>query len=323
MPGLQDNNNRENETGRHLRLSMSCTNVSEACSVMKSEAAGAQGAACMMLINCCVQRRCSGFIEQKRNIPGIFLRNIPEYSGIFTLKFPEYSSVTKNLLSLKRTRALRPFINKMERTVLVSPVYSSNLVRVQKTTAGNLASAAIRDAREGRPSTRAEFLNAEANPSSRHECERQASVIKFFFDYDDGDTYHQRPADEELDVLQRELSSEVECVLKEGAGVNREETPYDIHVAFRHGYSTAKSTGETRYKLSLRFFVSGLRTDMYSIRSAVRLAALKKHGDLKRARFDLSVYSKNRRMCMILGIKDKTDLRMLMPVAPGRERPLG
>ena len=218
-------------------------------------------------------------------------------------------------MSLERTRALRPFINKMERTVLVSPVYSSNLVRVQKTTAGSLASVAIRDAREGRPSTRAEFLNAEANPSSRHECERQASVIKFFFDYDDGETYHQRPADEELDVLQHELSSEVECILKEGAGVNREETPYDIHVACRHGYITAKSTGETHYKLSLRFFVSGLRTDMYSIRSAVRLAALKKHGDPKRARFDLSVYSKNRRMCMILGIKDKTDLRMLTPIA--------
>lgn len=198
-------------------------------------------------------------------------------------------------------------------TAWVAPQYNVRLDRVKQTTTKELVDAAVRDKNAGRSNLRAEYVTAEPNVLSRHQCEREASIIKFFFDHDK--VVPEEPSQEYLARVKRELVEHVHGILKEGAGVS-EEQPYTIHCANRHG----PKEGGQGFKISYRFFVSGLRTDMFSIKSAIRIYAKKRYGTPKTADFDTVIYGQNRRMCMILGVKSNTDKRILQPeVEQGRE----
>lgn len=199
-----------------------------------------------------------------------------------------------------------------------APQYHQRLDRVRQTTTSALASDALRDYHTGRRNTRTEFINAVGNPLSRHPCEQQTSIIKFFFDYDKVVTRphtHVFPSPEDEQELQRCLAQtqeEAKSVMEDGAGA----TPgtYRVYVASRHGFlpeDTDESTTVRRLKISFRLFVEGYRTTPYGIKNAIKLAQTK-NGN-RTTCFDTSVYSRNRRLCMILAQKNLQDNRLLIP----------
>lgn len=192
----------------------------------------------------------------------------------------------------------------MPGTALVSPYFACGLDRVKETPCMELAATALREFTQRRLNIKAEFINAQSNLQSRHACERMRSTVKFFFDYDKTELTEREPAAHELDDIKREVEDEVASIMLHGVGVE-DTAAYTIHTAQRHGY-----VAPGKFKTSFRVFVTGFKTDPYSIKAAIQIAA-RKTG--KRIIFDMSVYSKNRRLCMVLGCKSKEDTRILTP----------
>ena len=190
-----------------------------------------------------------------------------------------------------------------------APRCSTSLDRVRRGTTHGLVKDALKDRECGKLNTRAEFLNAEAQRVSRHACEHHASVLKFFFDYDElfvtsiNET-GTRPSEDDLERKRVHIEDRVRSIITEGAGVG--PSTYKVHMAQRHGYIQGG-----RFKISFRAFVSGIKTDMYSIKNAIKRVPVLPNTGLA---FDTSVYSKNRRLCMILGCKSQEDTRILMPL---------
>jgi len=188
------------------------------------------------------------------------------------------------------------------------PHYATGFDRVRGEKVRDIAEALLKDARDGRLFYRAEMLVAEGKPHSRHVFERRETPCKFFFDYEDTETARD-------EVAQREKGAMVEVCIKKimevGAGVG--EAEYTVCMATRSG-----EVGDGKYKTSFRGYVQGLVTDLYSVKNAVQRARDAEGEQGKSwdtlAQFDTSVYSKTRRMCMILGVKNKTDSRQLVPL---------
>lgn len=184
----------------------------------------------------------------------------------------------------------------MDHTIFVAQSYTVNLSRVISTTPHQLLRDAISDNIKGRRNLRAEFVNAKPDPMHKTACERHDSYCKFYFDYDqtvDSSTVV------DLHMKKEELKEEVKSIMDTSVGV--EPGSYSIHTAQRHG-----NIPGNKFKVSFRFFVSGYRTTPYNIKNAILNRRLPNS-------FDLSVYSRNRRLCMILGTKNKDDYRQLLP----------
>lgn len=187
----------------------------------------------------------------------------------------------------------------MERTIYVAQSYTVRLDRVRSTTPNALIRDTIADHANRRANLRAEFVNAKPEPMSRIPCERHEDYCKFFFDYDQTVEDTTSVDENTLNLKKEDLYQEVMSILETSVGA----TPgsYTVHTAQRHGPLPGN-----KYKTSFRFFVSGYRTTPYSIKNAIINRRLPNS-------FDLSVYSRNRRLCMIMGTKTKNDPRQLLP----------
>lgn len=112
------------------------------------------------------------------------------------------------------------------------------------------------------------------------------------------------PTPAELVELEEELRRQVMSIMEKSVGVD--PGTYEVYVAQRHGFIPTGIAGHiSRFKISFRLFVSGYKTTLYSIKNAIINNGC--------TSFDLSVYSRNRRICMILGSKNKGDTRLLIP----------
>ena len=185
----------------------------------------------------------------------------------------------------------------MNRKIYVAQSYNVSLDRIRPSTPELLLRSAIKDYSQGKSNLRAEFINAKATPISRCDCETEETTCKFFFDYDK--TYEgDRVDDQTLEQDKADLVDVIKDIMEVRVGAERDS--FTIHSAQRHG-----QLADNRFKTSFRFFVSGYRTTPYSIKNALINGGI--------TSFDLSVYSRNRRLCMVLGNKTKTDQRKLMP----------
>ena len=186
----------------------------------------------------------------------------------------------------------------MDRKIYAAQSYSVSLQRVRPTTPELLLRDAIKDYTQNKDNLRTEFINARATPLSRNACETEETICKFFFDYDKTEQ-GERLSDDALEDVRVNLLNTIRNIMEVHVGA--EADSYTIHTAQRHG-----QLADNRFKTSFRFFVSGYRTTPYSIKNALVNAGVNK--------FDLSVYSRNRRMCMILGNKTQADTRRLLPM---------
>lgn len=188
-------------------------------------------------------------------------------------------------------------------TLFVAPRYSVNLDRVRQTTASQLLRDALEDHAVNRHNLRAEFINAQAKTESRHACERVTTTTKFFFDHDGILEPGRDPEESKLEHMNAILEETLRVL--QAAGIP-DPPIQNVHIAQRHGHLS-----DGRFKISFRVYVTGYRTDLYSIKTAVQVAARRSN---RPTLFDTSVYSRNRRLCMILGVKTNEDTRKLMPV---------
>lgn len=154
-------------------------------------------------------------------------------------------------------------------------------------------------------STFAEMLSGQAVPDSEFAFLRSLTPVKFFYDLDaySVDT----PSREDLDSRQRHYAAQILGMLHDLDGTAH-VTASDIQCATRHGQvSVGQSKNKTaQFKASFRFFVQGVKTTMPVIKQAIEKAGLT-------GVFDMSVYSATRKMCMVFGIKNRNDIRCLLP----------
>lgn len=181
--------------------------------------------------------------------------------------------------------------------------YTQRLNKVKQVSAYELAKSTLTDLNSGRKNLRTEVINAEANSMSPVPCSREKSITKFFFDYDK--TIGHPPTPDQLDQAQEEVREEIDRVMTTGADVMAGS--YKVFLAQRHGQKEDSSS----FKISLRGFVEGYRTHLWDIKNAI-LHTANQHQ--RPTIFDLSIYSRNRRLCMILGLKNRKDERMLKPL---------
>lgn len=190
--------------------------------------------------------------------------------------------------------------------------YKRGLTKLRRLPFEQQANAILTSYRERRVNTSVEFLNGVESPYSIKPHERELTPCKFYFDYDEVVQPSDIPGDIELAETKLELCASVRDILMKGAGI--ESVGEDqIMVAYRHG---ALSDG--KFKISFRLFVTGFRTDPISVKNAI-LNAERIHG--VKNRFDMSVYSKSRRLCMILCQKTVQDSRILRPSGPELQDP--
>lgn len=123
----------------------------------------------------------------------------------------------------------------------VAPRYFVGLDRVRETNSEQLVRDALRDHEQGKKNTRAEFINAQPNPLSRHACERHRGYVKFFFDHDDVlETADFRDPDAGFLASRRaDVISEAADILRTGAGAP--DGTFQIHVAQRHGRTSPRN----------------------------------------------------------------------------------
>lgn len=182
--------------------------------------------------------------------------------------------------------------------------YKRALAKLRRVPFDRQANAILTSYRERRVNTSVEFLNGVASPYSSKPHERELTPCKFYFDYDEVVLPSDIPSDIELAEKKLELCEDVRSILVKGAGI--ESVGEDqILVACRHGVVT-----DGKFKISFRLFVTGFSTDPISIKNAI-INAECLFGF--RNRFDMSVYSKSRRLCMILCQKTLQDSRILRP----------
>lgn len=151
----------------------------------------------------------------------------------------------------------------------------------------------------------AEVLCAEGDATSRYPCQQSTSIVKPFFDYDE--RVGERPEASVLRERYDSLHSDVLAMLKAHPG-GEHLTDSDIYVAQRHGHLySANPDDAPEFKISYRFYISGVRTTLSDITAIITKAGHHK-------RFDISVYSKGGKMCCIFSIKGSSDKRVLLPM---------
>lgn len=148
----------------------------------------------------------------------------------------------------------------------------------------------------------AEILCAKANPSSARRCLQQVSIVKPYYDVNDVLPAHLTDTTV-LDNMQSGYVAIIVAMLSSQPG-GEHVTPADVHVATRHGLIFS-GLGNT-FKVSFRFFVTGVSTTLLAMRAIIEQFG---HGK----RFDLSVYSKSRKMCVVFGCKSYSNKRLLLP----------
>lgn len=179
---------------------------------------------------------------------------------------------------------------------------TQKLERVRKVNSIDFAQLLADKTRKRVPCAHIEVLQGVAAPDSPYEFQRTVTPCKFFFDYDQACTPADLQDEEGLARLERELKERIQCVLGPHvpAGV-----PYEICAAQRHGVSGDKC------KISFHFYVSGFKTDMFSVKNAIMNHSLIEPDILDV--FDMSVYATSRRYCAILCKKRASDPRVLIP----------
>lgn len=180
----------------------------------------------------------------------------------------------------------------------VLPDYARPLTRAKLINSIDFVSIISDKLTKGMPMRHVELLQGVANSASPHEFQREITPCKFFFDYDHYDVSGPAKSEEEL----KELITEIIAPHVETGIADKLE----IHCAERHGQTVDKGK-----KTSFHFFVSGLTTDMFSIKNALDIFYLK-HPEHKGV-FDMSVYSTSRRYCATFCEKSKDDKRVLIP----------
>lgn len=151
----------------------------------------------------------------------------------------------------------------------------------------------------------AEVLCGEGDPTSKFPCQRVTSIVKPFYDYDERVPI--RPEASELRERLDRLNGLILAMLNAQPGAEH-ITADDIHVAQRHGIIYgATPDAPSEFKISFRFFVSGVRTTLSDIKASITKAG---HAKL----LDVSVYSKGRKMCCVFGMKGRSDRRVLLPM---------
>ena len=186
----------------------------------------------------------------------------------------------------------------MNSKIYVAQSYTVGLDRIRPSTPELLLRSAIKDFTDNRPNLRTEYVNSQPVATSRHECEAHCGHCKYFFDYDRTYDIEERPDDPDLQQTRQQLIQTVKDIMEVTVGAERDS--YAVHTAQRHG-----PLPDGKFKVSFRLFVSGCKTSPCSIKNAIVESGCKE--------FDLSVYSRNRRLCMILGSKNKQDSRKLVP----------
>jgi hypothetical protein len=153
--------------------------------------------------------------------------------------------------------------------------------------------------------TSAELLCGEASPTSRFAFQRVLTPVKFFYDVDEYRPDVVPQAD--LTELQQRYTDQIVGMISKLEGAENVNAA-DVKCATRHGilFDMAR-VNPVRFKISFRFFVQGLQTTIPVIKHTLL------HAGFSRI-FDMSIYSSTRKMCMIFGIKTKTDTRCLLPV---------
>ena len=147
-----------------------------------------------------------------------------------------------------------------------------------------------------------EFICAAPKPDSKNDCERTVTECKPFFDFEqvvDDEALEPQIAVRVLKEVRRVINIGLEM-----SGFQPGTIEYQIFFASR---SRVVPGG---YKVSYHVTVNGLRTTPFALKNLIQRAGSSPF----EVKWDLSIYSKTRRLCMIQCYKSHDDTAVMRPV---------